>query len=140
MKIVKNKRGSLMDAALVLPLLVLIIAFVFDMGIRMIVLQGTSAATREAARDFARFQDESQSIQIANGSFNSLASTLANVKDVDIELSNDEVQDYAIVTITTELTADVFSFVWSMIGVEINNQMERSMVYPIEIKEGTKTF
>ncbi|MDP5276115.1 TadE/TadG family type IV pilus assembly protein [Chengkuizengella axinellae] len=140
MKIFKCKKGSLMDAALVLPLLVLIIAFVFDMGIRMIVLQGTSAASREAARDYARFQDETQAIQIANGSFNSLASSLADVRGVDIDVSFDGVNDYATVTVTTELTADAFSFVWSMMGSDIENEMERSIVYPIEIKDGSQDF
>ncbi|MDP5275236.1 TadE/TadG family type IV pilus assembly protein [Chengkuizengella axinellae] len=138
--IIKNKRGSLMEAALVLPILVFIIAFVFDMGIRLIVLQGTSAASREAARDFARFQNISQATQIATGSFNSLTSNLAQIKDVEISLTHDGMSDYAIVTVTSELTANAFSFVWSMMEVDIQNELERSVVYPIEIKDGTKIF
>lgn len=136
----QNKRGSLMEAALVLPILSLIVFFTFDLAARQIVDHAAFAAAREAARSYAQDQSVSNAQNRASEAFSAQAGSLGTLQGVNIAQTPGFGGSYVEVEVTARPTVTAFAFAWRLLGGSPKPTIEKRLVFEIETTSGSGRY
>lgn len=135
-----EKRGDLLGAALVLPILAMIVFFVFDMSEKQIVRNAAAKAAREAARIYAQQQDMSLAISKAEHTYEASSKGFGSLQSINITQTHDHLGSYAVATVQASFRKGVFDFVWRLIGDSPPTSVTERKVYMIETTTGQRQF
>lgn len=135
-----EKRGDLLGAALVLPILALIVFFVFDMSEKQIVRNAAAKAAREAARIYAQQQDMSLAISKAQETYEASSKGFGTLQSINVTQTHDYLGSYAVATVQASFRRGVFDFVWGMMKDNPPTSVIEKKVYMIEITSGQRQF
>lgn len=136
-----SKRGTIVEFALILPLLLFLIFVVFDLGSIQVVDHASFSAAREGARSYARTGDVNASRTSAQNTFNTMASNFGTIQSVEFYHVNRSGQSFIEAVVTARVTANHFSFAWKFLGQQPTvNVIQKRMIYPIEEKQGSEEF
>lgn len=139
-RIFKDKRGSLMEAALVLPILVMLVFLTFDIAEKLVVQNAISSAARESARVYALEKDMNEAKRRGEETFEQMVKGFGNLKSVNITTTADYRGQYAHATVVGEPRVSAFDFAWKFISRKPESTIKRTFVYMMEPDQASGSF
>lgn len=135
-----EKRGDLLEAALILPILTMLVFVTFDLSEKQIVRNAAAKAAREAARIYAQQQDMSLAISKAEETFQASSQGLGTLGNIQIQQTSDYLGTYAVASVQASFRTGVFDFAWRLVGDSPPDSVTERKVYMIEPTTGQRQY
>ena len=138
-RLLKGRAGSLMSAALIMPLLVIVVFATFDLAEKEVVRNAAAKAAREASRIYAQQENVQLARQKAEETFDGSVGVFGSLNSIQISQTSDGYGTYAVATVQASVRTGVFDFVWNLVGQKPADTISQTRVYMIEPKTGSST-
>ncbi|GGK23161.1 hypothetical protein GCM10010965_15000 [Caldalkalibacillus thermarum] len=135
-----DRKGSLMEAALILPLLIMIVFLTYDIAEKQIVTNAAGKAAREASRIYAQQENIQLAREKAEETFQGSVKMFGTLEHIQIQKTTDTHGSYAVATVQASVRVGPFDFAWKLLGREPIQTVTQTRVYMIEPSSGYRQY